>query len=46
MASQLRHRLHHLHGIEITAGRLLGAQSVADLGETLTRSAAATDRTQ
>ena len=46
MASQLRQRLRHGHGIEITAGRLLGAESVADLRESLARSDAPTVRPQ
>jgi hypothetical protein len=31
MASQLRQRLHRSHGVEITAGRLLDADSIATL---------------
>ncbi|MWA15044.1 type I polyketide synthase [Streptomyces sp. BA2] len=35
MASQLRGHLRRSHGIEITAGRLLGAESIAGLRESL-----------
>ncbi|GAA1925808.1 hypothetical protein GCM10009837_58960 [Streptomyces durmitorensis] len=35
MASRLRQRLHHRHGVEITAGRLLGTESVASLRKSL-----------
>ncbi|MFD9903744.1 type I polyketide synthase [Streptomyces sp. NPDC059063] len=35
MATQLRQRLHRGHGIEVTAGRLLGAESIASLGRSL-----------
>ncbi|GAB1333092.1 type I polyketide synthase [Streptomyces sennicomposti] len=37
MASRLRLHLRRSHGAEITAGRLLGAESIADLCEDLTR---------
>ncbi|WP_333767254.1 type I polyketide synthase [Streptomyces sp. IBSBF 2435] len=37
MASQLRLRLRRSHGVEVTAGRLLGAESVASLRESLAR---------
>ncbi|MFD5740417.1 type I polyketide synthase [Streptomyces massasporeus] len=46
MASQLRQRLRRGHGIDITAGRLLGAESVAGLRESLTRSVTPADRTR
>jgi acyl transferase domain-containing protein/acyl carrier protein len=35
MAAQLRQLLHRSHGIEITAGRLLGPESLASLGKSL-----------
>jgi acyl carrier protein len=37
MASQLRQRLRRHHGVEIPVGRLLGAESLADLRESLAR---------
>ncbi|MEU2711949.1 acyltransferase domain-containing protein [Streptomyces sp. NPDC007205] len=40
MASQLRQRLRHGHGIEISAGRLLGAESLAGLCASLARHSA------
>ncbi|MEU6475183.1 acyltransferase domain-containing protein [Streptomyces massasporeus] len=46
MASQLRQRLRRGHGIDITAGRLLGAESVAGLREILTGSDTPADRTR
>ncbi|MFD9984924.1 type I polyketide synthase [Streptomyces massasporeus] len=45
MASQLRQRLRRGHGIDITAGRLLGAESVAGLREILTGSDTPASRT-
>ncbi|WP_416961484.1 type I polyketide synthase [Streptomyces sp. Agncl-13] len=35
MASQLRQRLRRSHGVEISAGRLLGAESIAGLSESI-----------
>ncbi|MFV0132629.1 type I polyketide synthase [Streptomyces sp. HMX87] len=37
MAAQLRQRLRRSHGVDISAGRLLGAESVAGLRESLAR---------
>ncbi|WP_405621677.1 type I polyketide synthase [Streptomyces sp. NBC_00076] len=43
MASKLRQRLHRSHGTEITAGRLLGAESIAVLCEGLAQHDARAD---
>ncbi|MFF9286476.1 type I polyketide synthase [Streptomyces griseosporeus] len=43
MASQLRQRLHRSHGVQISAGRLLGTESVAVLRASLTHNGTGPD---